>query len=394
MVWDYLNDPALRVRQVIAAHFLRDCCHIMEIGGFENPVTFHLQHHPDEVLVLDPLIQPLAQDELGGQPCRVRHLAVSISDFDFGPWLTKPFGLVFCGMDLYDPSHGPSEWLTSVCQFLFVLSRAEVAVIEYPMNWQRSADLFGLILSFLQPRIAADIRLDLTRYPESPSVTDEIRSRYLRRLTVLKDLERVDRPDSLYASVAPVMFGKEAAPIILSKATQEWSEVREAFRLSNAIRAYEGAEIHYEDGGLSVVTWPGAWSYAAIVAVEPGAMTGVASDRPQPGLVEVRAYVDAGQLGFGVIHSNSRKIIGERLVKAAPGKLQTIEILVPDIREQKGVLCRNGEVADTASRGRIVGLKLSVPAQPGATHPGSGIAAGSLLRRLASALPRPLRPSG
>jgi len=50
----HLSGPAADVRQVLAAHFVRDCPHIVEIGGHRKPITGFLTHAPLSVLSVDP----------------------------------------------------------------------------------------------------------------------------------------------------------------------------------------------------------------------------------------------------------------------------------------------------------------------------------------------------
>ena len=42
----HLSGPAAAIRQVLAAHFVRDCPHIVEIGGHIRPITPYLTHRP------------------------------------------------------------------------------------------------------------------------------------------------------------------------------------------------------------------------------------------------------------------------------------------------------------------------------------------------------------
>ena len=78
----HLSGPAAAIRQVLAAHFVRDCPHIVEIGGHLRPVTHYLTHAPLSVLSVDPKTPPLEADELNGHPCRVRHVSAKFQDVD------------------------------------------------------------------------------------------------------------------------------------------------------------------------------------------------------------------------------------------------------------------------------------------------------------------------
>ena len=70
----HLSGPASEIRQVLAAHFVRDCPHILEIGGYIRPVTNYLTHRPISVISVDPKTPPFEADELNGHPCKVRHV--------------------------------------------------------------------------------------------------------------------------------------------------------------------------------------------------------------------------------------------------------------------------------------------------------------------------------
>jgi len=45
----HLAGVGASLRQVFAAHFLRGCEHVLEIGGHIRPVTNYLTHHPRSV---------------------------------------------------------------------------------------------------------------------------------------------------------------------------------------------------------------------------------------------------------------------------------------------------------------------------------------------------------
>src|SRR5579859_7321916 len=75
--WGYLDTEPLRIRYVLAAHFVRDCPHIIEIGGYrQNVITSFLRgaHESVTVFSLDEEFEPLERAELNGVPCRVRHV--------------------------------------------------------------------------------------------------------------------------------------------------------------------------------------------------------------------------------------------------------------------------------------------------------------------------------
>src|SRR5262245_45968828 len=79
----HLSGPGAAIRQVLAAHFVRDCPHVVEIGGHIRPVTGYLTHAPISVLSVDPKTPPFEAEELNGRPCRVRHLARKFQEVDY-----------------------------------------------------------------------------------------------------------------------------------------------------------------------------------------------------------------------------------------------------------------------------------------------------------------------
>lgn len=351
----------LQVRQRIAAHFLQGCDKILEIGGFKNPITSFLLHHPKEVVVIDPLTDPLELNELPGKPCRIRHLAITLDQFAAGEsWEGERFGLVFCGMDLNRHEVTPDVWLNTVCKFLSLVSRAQPAVLEFPVQWQPSVQQFNLILSLLQPRIAADFRLDLTRFPLGPEVTDEIRTRFLRRLVVLDDMKPVGTFKDFRERAARILFGSSAAEIILETTSRELQEIPGAMPLANVRLAHYRAQIDFTDGVVGVTTLPDAWSYAALVPFAEETAMSPSGDSAIPAAVEVDIIVSAGEVGVGVFHRDFKQISGERLVRADSGQ-QRIRLFIPDIREHIGLLCRNGQWNETVSTARISRVALLLP---------------------------------
>ncbi|MGE0212840.1 MAG: hypothetical protein AB7S41_14180 [Parvibaculaceae bacterium] len=152
----HLSGPAALVRQVIAAHFLADCEHVVEIGGHLRPVTPFLSHGPESVLVLDPKVVPYESNELNGRPCRVRHLARKFQEveFDFKP---RTYGLVLLGYSL--KPFGQREPLG---ELLFgLIDNARVTVIEYPPALERASSQVPFIIARPTTRVRCSIGLTL-----------------------------------------------------------------------------------------------------------------------------------------------------------------------------------------------------------------------------------------
>ncbi|MBZ5609138.1 MAG: hypothetical protein LAP38_12825 [Acidobacteriia bacterium] len=360
MSWEYLQYPVLQVRQELAAHFLRGSRRILEIGGYKTPLTHFLTHEFDEVVVIDPLIESYEASERGGRPCSIRHLALDLDEFDMESWLKKPFACVFCGMDLNRVDKSPVEWLRTVCQFLLLLSHADIGVIEYPVNWQSSVQLFHVLLSILQPQLAADIRIDLSRYPDAGTVSDEVRSRLVRRLVVLRNSDKVEKIQDIQERVARALFGSHAAKVVLDLSKAALRAVADAFDIRNyKVGFVEPARAEFNDG-LDVTTAPLAWSFAVLIPFQPSSQASLQGTTAVMAGVEVQLYVETGEVGIGLLPEGGESISGERLIKAAPGQLQTVELFIPDARGHIGVMCRNGRLDNTVSKARIVKIALSI----------------------------------
>jgi hypothetical protein len=65
------------------------------------------------------------------------------------------------------------------------------------------------------------------------------------------------------------------------------------------------------------------------------------------------------------VHSDLLHIVGERQLREKPGALQRVEIFVPSMQGAVGLLCRNGSLNNTVSRGRIVSVRFSIADPPG-----------------------------
>jgi hypothetical protein len=92
----HLSGPAAAIRQVLAAHFVRGCPHILEIGGHMWPITGYLTHAPLSVTSIDPKTTEYEAEQLNGRPCRVRHRAPKSQavELDLAP---RRHGLVLHG---------------------------------------------------------------------------------------------------------------------------------------------------------------------------------------------------------------------------------------------------------------------------------------------------------
>jgi hypothetical protein len=150
----HLAGPAAPVRQLLAAYFVRECPHIVEIGGHLNPVTPFLVHHPESVLVVDPKVVPRDETELRGRPCRVRHVPRKFQEltFDLAP---HTYGLVMLGYSLKQA--GGSEAVGR--KLLDLVDHARKVVIEWAPRLERAALQVPHLLS--RPGLRQLCRIDL-----------------------------------------------------------------------------------------------------------------------------------------------------------------------------------------------------------------------------------------
>jgi hypothetical protein len=153
----HLSGPAAAIRQVLAAHFVRDCPHVLEIGGHRRPVTGYLTHAPLSVTSIDPKTAEYEAEELNGRPCRVRHIARKFQDveLDLAP---RSYGLVLLGYSL--KPFGKREPLGDL--LFSLVDNAMVVVIDYPPALDRAASQVPEILS--RPTLASlcsfELKLD------------------------------------------------------------------------------------------------------------------------------------------------------------------------------------------------------------------------------------------
>lgn len=175
---DYLTTEAAQTRCVIAAHFVRDCPHVVEIGGFRTPVSLYLTGTHESVTVLDPLMREYAADSLNGAPCRVRHVPAAFQDgvLDLEP---GAYGLVMLGASLKHFSDDGAERERQWASLAGAVSGARVAVIEAAVDWHLGRAALDRLGSLPSMRTRVCLDLDLGANPGMD------RDHYRRRLLVL-----------------------------------------------------------------------------------------------------------------------------------------------------------------------------------------------------------------
>lgn len=175
---DYLATEAARTRCVIAAHFVRECPHVVEIGGFTTPVSLYLTGVHESVTVFDPLMRDYEARSLNGAPCRVRHISRSFQDSEVE---VEPgsYGLVMLGASLKHFSDDPSERERQWLKLTGIVERARVAVIEAAVDWHLGKSALDRLGSLPSLRTRVHLDMDLRASPGMD--TDH----YRRRLLVL-----------------------------------------------------------------------------------------------------------------------------------------------------------------------------------------------------------------
>ncbi|KQY15175.1 hypothetical protein [Rhizobium sp. Root482] len=142
------------MRQVFAAHFMRDCPHVLEIGGHIRPITPYLTHRPLSVTSIDPKTEAYEADQLNGSPCQVRHIAKKFQEIDYR-YQPGSYGLVLIGYSLK-----PFGRRDPLGDLLFsLIDNAATIVIEYAPELERAASQVPQILS--RPSVAVRGRFDL-----------------------------------------------------------------------------------------------------------------------------------------------------------------------------------------------------------------------------------------
>ncbi|PZR95662.1 MAG: hypothetical protein DI537_03850 [Stutzerimonas stutzeri] len=151
----HLASPAAALRQVLAAHLLRRCDHIIEIGGAGRPITGYVTHRPVSVTVVDPKILPFAEERLNGAPCQVRHVQAKLQQLELAA-PQSPFGLVLLGLSL--KPFGDGEAIDA--RLLALVRAADVLILEHAHGLERVHGQVPALLAERQDRPAID--LDLT----------------------------------------------------------------------------------------------------------------------------------------------------------------------------------------------------------------------------------------
>ncbi|CAN7239000.1 hypothetical protein [Rhizobium sp. LjRoot254] len=161
----HLDGIGASMRQVIAAHFLTGCEHVLEIGGHVRPITDYLTHHPKSVTSIDPKTGPYDSYLLNGHICRVRHIASKFQDVEYD----RPrhsYGLVLLGYSL--TPLGKNNPLGD--RLFSLVDNAKVIVLEYSPALERATSQVPEIIGrkTVKIRTTLDLRLNDPEIVDTP----------------------------------------------------------------------------------------------------------------------------------------------------------------------------------------------------------------------------------
>ena len=135
--WPYLESAAFRLRGAVAAHFVRRCPTVVEIGGGRTPMDGYLDDAGVEVIVVDPFLpdveRPLKHSG------RARHVRGRFQDIVWDVRRPGGFGLVMLGLELLDM--GEEDF----ANLYALIDAAAVTVLEFAATFATPREQYGLI---------------------------------------------------------------------------------------------------------------------------------------------------------------------------------------------------------------------------------------------------------
>jgi hypothetical protein len=151
----HLASPAAALRQVLAAHAVRCCAHIVEIGGAGLPITGFLTHQPEAVTVIDPKIPEFSASTLNGAPCRLRHRAAKLQEVEIAP--VGPYALILLGLSLKPFGRRGA----TPPELLALAGGADVLVIDYALDLERAQGQIGALAATRRAPPTVDLALTI-----------------------------------------------------------------------------------------------------------------------------------------------------------------------------------------------------------------------------------------
>lgn len=161
---NYLLTEGAMSRYVLAAHYVRDCQSVIEIGGFKTPITRFLTRVPEQVLVVDPLIQPYTATHLNGQPCQVEHRAAAFQSESFHV-RAGTYGMVLLGASMKHFSDEPKQRRREWDKLIGLLHNARVAVLEFALEWGLGRSNVEGLVDGADMDLRVQLDIDLSRCP-------------------------------------------------------------------------------------------------------------------------------------------------------------------------------------------------------------------------------------
>lgn len=153
--WRYLKTDAVCSRCVLAAHFVRECPTVIEIGGGRTPIDGHLTGRHRSVIVIDPFLHEHRRSDLNGAPCGIWHVRARFQDIEWRIEKPGDYGLVLLGLDLPGLSEADERMLC------MLVDNARTTVVEFSTSWSISRELYELIRRNTATRICFTCKLDL-----------------------------------------------------------------------------------------------------------------------------------------------------------------------------------------------------------------------------------------
>jgi len=158
--FNYFLTEAAQARYVLAAHYLRGCEHVVEIGGSRTPITKYLTHLPSSVLVVDPKMAEYHGTVLHGRACRIDHVRSTFQAYPFA--LTRGrYGLVILGLSLKHFADGPDDRSRDWDKLIGLVDGARISVIEFARDWNLGRREAETIVDRTATEILMRLDLDL-----------------------------------------------------------------------------------------------------------------------------------------------------------------------------------------------------------------------------------------
>jgi len=166
--WAYLWSEPFRLRNVLAAYFLRDCREIIDIGGYKSPISDFVDSGV-KVTVIDPRAEQRREGN-------IEHLPIRFQDWEGIPG--PEYGLVILGMEL---CMGATDW----DRVYRLVDGSKTTVIGIAAGHMPSVNQMLALQEHVSKPVKMSMQLDLTGN-DFGNLTDSAPPYCLRRLTVFE----------------------------------------------------------------------------------------------------------------------------------------------------------------------------------------------------------------